>query len=427
MAIRKDVSVMKSTAPQIPLSAAPEKLTGLLGLFYLWMFVVLDRPQDFFPQLQAIRPALILSCLLVLCFLPQNPAASLESILSGTQTRLYACLLVVMTLGIPFSYYPTRSFNAVFVEQSANWLLFIFFYALIDSAAKLKRVLFLAVVGAGLYSLYCLAKGSLTDERLFFGDMFDPNDLAFFALTFLPFGCIFLAGEGHFRRLLSAGAISSGLLLTVHTGSRGGFIALALVCVLTVLSKSGAVTRWMKGVILVAAVPCLLFMLFGADTSRYSTILNPEGDYNYYDETGRLAIWERGIDLMVSHPATGVGVGCFGEAIADERSAAGLTPRWQTAHNAFIQVGAETGIPGLALFIAMTYTALAGFLRVKRSGASEDLTRIAEMGFIGLVGQVTSIMFLSQAYSPYWVFYMALPTVLLKLSAQERPGVRPCS
>ncbi len=49
------------------------------------------------------------------------------------------------------------------------------------------------------------------------------------------------------------------------------------------------------------------------------------------------------------------------------------------------------------------------------------------MGFIGLIGQVASIMFLSQAYSPYWVFYMVLPFVLLKLSAQEKPGVQPCS
>jgi hypothetical protein len=64
---------------------------------------------------------------------------------------------------------------------------------------------------------------------------------------------------------------------------------------------------------------------------------------------------------------------------------------------------------------------------VKKEGASEDLIRIAEMGFIGLMGQVVSIMFLSQAYSPYWVFYMVLPTVMLRLSAQENSGVHPCS
>ncbi len=419
--------MMESTSPQIPLSFGPEKRSALLGLFYVWMFIVLDRPQDFFPQLQAVRPALILSCLLVLFFLPQNPAAAFRSVVTCTQARLYACLLVVMVLGIPFSHYPTRSFKAVFVGQSGNWLLFFFFYALIDSVARLKRVLLLAVLGAGLYSVYCLAKGSLTDERLFFGDMFDPNDLAFFALTFLPFGCLFLTRGSRLFRLLSAGAIVSGLFLTVRTGSRGGFIALGLVCAVMLFSKSSAIARWMKGMLLIAAVPCLLFMLLGTSTSRYSTILNPEGDYNYFDETGRLAIWERGIDLIVSHPLTGVGVAGFDEAIADERTAAGLPPRWQSAHNAFIQIGAETGIPGLLLFITMMFTAFIGFMQVLRSGASEDLIRIAEMGFIGLVGQVASIMFLSQAYSPYWVFYMVLPTVLLRLSAREKSGVHPCS
>ena len=140
---------MKSTTAQIPLTYAPERLTILLGLFYLWLFMVLDRPQDFFPQLQAVRPALILGCLLVLFFLPQNPAAALKSVLTGRQSRLYVCLLAVMVLGIPFSRYPSRSFHAVFIEQSSNVLLFFFLYALIDSVAKLKRVLFLAVVSAG--------------------------------------------------------------------------------------------------------------------------------------------------------------------------------------------------------------------------------------------------------------------------------------
>ena len=427
MAIRKEVLVTKPTAAQIPLAYAPEKLTMLLGLFYVWLFTVLDRPQDFFPPLQAIRPALILGCLLLLFFLPQHPAAALKSTFAGRQARLYACLLALMVLDIPFSSYPGHSFHAVFVEQASNVLLFFFLYSLIDSVAKLKRVLFLAVLGAGLYSAFCLARGTFIDERLFFGEMFDPNDLAFFALTFLPFGCLFLIGEGRLRRLLSAGALVSGILLIIYSGSRGGFIAFAVVCGLIVFLKNRSITRSIKGILLLAGIPCVVFMLLGAGTSRYSTILNPESDYNYFDESGRLAIWERGIDLMASNPVTGVGVGCFDEAIGEVRKAEGLLPRWQAAHNAFIQIGAETGILGLVLFIAMIVNAFIGFVRVKRSDASIDLTKIAEMGFIGLIGHVASIIFLSQAYSPYWVFYMVLPFVLLKLSAQEKPGVQPCS
>ena len=187
-----------------------------------------------------------------------------------------------------------------------------------------------------------------------------------------------------------------------------------------------SITRSARRILLLAGIPCILFMLLGTGTSRYSTILNPEGDYNYFDETGRLAIWERGIDLMASNPVTGVGVGCFDEAIGEERKAAGLLPKWQAAHNAFIQIGAETGILGLVLFTAMILNALIGFARVKKA-AAVDLIRIAEMGFIGLIGQVASITFLSQAYSPYWVFYMVLPFVLLRLSAHEKPEVQPCS
>ena len=426
MAILKEVIVTKSTAAQIPLTYAPEKLTVLLGLFYLWLFMVFDRPQDFLPQLQTIRPALTLTCLLVLLFLPQNPPASLKTVLTCGQARLYACLLAVMVLGIPFSRYPGLSFHNVFIEQSTNMLLFFFFYTLIDSLAKLKRLLFLAVVGAGIYSTFCLAGGTFLEERLVFGDMFDPNDLAFFALTFLPFGCLFLTGEGRLRRLLSAGALVSGTLLIIYSGSRGGFIAFVIVCGLLAFTKNHSITRSARRILLLAGIPCVLFMLLGTGTSRYSTILNVEEDYNYFEETGRLAIWERGIDLMASNFVTGVGVGCFDQAIGEQRAEEGLLPRWQPAHNAFIQIGTETGLLGLALFIAMILNAFTGFARVKRSAASADLIKIAEMGFIGLVGQVASIMFLSQAYSPYWVFYIALSAVLLRLSAEEKQGVRPC-
>jgi O-antigen ligase len=332
-----------------------------------------------------------------------------------------------MVLGIPFSHYPGRSFHAVFLEQSANVFLFALFYALIDSTEKLKRLLFFAVAGAGLYSLICLAKGNMTNQRLFFGAMFDPNDLAFFALTFLPFGFIFLTGETRLRRLLSLASLFSCAVLIIYTNSRGGFVALGLVCLLMLISGGRTIRSWMKGVLLIAAVPCLLFMLLGGGASRYSTLLNPKADYNYYDETGRLAIWGKGIDLMVSNPVLGVGVGCFEEAIGEQRKVLGLPPRWQSPHNAFIQVGAETGVLGLGLFVAMIVSALAGFRRAKREAPSEDLAKVAEMGFVGLIGQIASIMFLSQAYSPYWVFYMAMPFVLLRLAVLEKQEAQTCS
>ncbi len=42
------------------------------------------------------------------------------------------------------------------------------------------------------------------------------------------------------------------------------------------------------------------------------------------------------------------------------------------------------------------------------------------MGLLGFVGMFTAAMFLSQAYSLYWVFYVAFSAVANQLFAQEK-------
>jgi len=80
------------------------------------------------------------------------------------------------------------------------------------------------------------------------------------------------------------------------------------------------------------------------------TIIKPEEDYNRTAEEGRVKIWKRGIGYMMLHPVFGVGAANFPVAEGTisplaGRTEVGLGVKWGAAHDSFVQIGAELGIP----------------------------------------------------------------------------------
>ena len=388
-------------------------------VFCIWTFVLLCRPQDIFPILAEIRPALLSGVLtLAIVFLRfreiRGPSFSHER-----QVILYTALFFVMVFGIPFSLYRKLSFMTVFAEYINVILFFYIFFKVINSIRKLKKILLLMCLGNGLYLLFSLIVGSYYYNRLYFGKMFDPNDLAFFALSFLPLNLIFLGRENHF--LAKFGCLACFgicVLIIILTGSRGGNIAFGFVlCVLMVMKSSTIGKKFKVSLILV----CIIFMInLPANIDRVLTIFSTEEDYNITEETGRIAIWKSGWSIFLNYPLTGVGVGCFGEALGKERELKGLeTTGWQAAHNMVVQIGVETGIFGLFLFLFLSYNVFRIFLNVRRSSISTNLVQVSEMGILGFLGLFISGMFLSQAYSLYWAFYVVISASVNQLLAVE--------
>src|SRR5258708_33328068 len=101
--------------------------------------------------------------------------------------------------------------------------------------------------------------------------------------------------------------------------------------------------------------------------------ITSKDDYNHTSETGRMQIWSRGIGYMLANPLLGVGPNNFPAAEGTlsplaERQQYGIGVRWNAAHNSFVQIGAELGLPGLTLFVAVIASA---FAALRRSGPAE--------------------------------------------------------
>jgi len=379
--------------------------------FCLWSLILLCRPQDYFGVLSEIRPGLVSTVIMLMVMIMYANQIQGPSFFHEKQMKYYSALLLIMIVGIPTALYARLSFNTIFTEYIVTILYFFVFYKLVNSVSKLSTILFLGCLGSGVYLVISLFSLEYIAGRLYFGTMFDSNDLAYFSLVFLPFNLLFMRRNYAFWvRVACLLALGAGTLVILLSGSRGGLLAF-VIALLILLTRTRTIKAPMKLLILLAVLVALV--VAPINYARFATMSNLENDYNVQAETGRLAIWGIGIRTLLENPLTGVGVKNFPRAVGEDRAARDAnTRRWQAAHNSLVQIGAETGFVGLFVFCLLSYNVVRIFKKVKIKATDKMMIDVAEMGLVGFAGMFVSSMFLSQAYSIYFVFYFAMSAIM---------------
>lgn len=204
---------------------------------------------------------------------------------------------------------------------------------------------------------------------LLLSDPANPNVMAGFLIILLPIAYAFLLFTWRdlsvIEKLLSLLAVFAATVMLVMTQSRGAWLAFLLATgVLVAL-------RWRKagiviGVGLLIAIIAVIF--FGA-----STLLEGfAGEGQLLSLEGRLEVWSRALYMIQDFSLTGVGMGLFMD-VTDL-----LYPFFlfrpgtiEHAHNLYLQVAADLGLPGLVAWLAvlggMTYTAWRLYLAGRRN------------------------------------------------------------
>jgi len=224
------------------------------------------------------------------------------------------------------------------------------------------------------------------------------------------------------------GALGTLAVGLVWSGSRGGFLALLVTMGFVLVGFTTVPRKWR-----LAGFTIILALVAAMASDRYwtamQTILKPSQDYNETSETGRLQTWERGIGYMAEHPLLGVGADnfWFAEGTISPlawRQRYGRAVRWGAAHNSFVQVGAELGVPGLLLFVAILVSTFACLRRVvkyarRTAPGAPGPPRLAQALMAALVGFIVGAFFLSLAYAEMLYTLVALAVALEKVI---RPG-----
>ncbi len=249
--------------------------------------------------------------------------------------------------------------------------------------------------------------------RLSEGYMYDPNDIGLILVVGLPL-CMWLIEARRGAVKVFAGVVlGTSVFAIARTGSRGAFLALAVVGFSMLVIALGRVSIAKR----VAAVATIFVLLNVAAPPGYwnqmSTMLSAEEDYNWTSKTGRKAIALRGLGYMSDYPLAGLGLGNFGRAegtISPMAAAAmpGEGVRWTSPHNSYIQVGAELGLPGGIVFLALVFGSMGGLHLLSRRasrrwGESEDpARRLVMLGgrylTLSYVGFSIGAFFLTFAY-----------------------------
>lgn len=227
------------------------------------------------------------------------------------------------------------------------------------------------------------------------GFMNDNNSFALVLCMVLPLLAGFALAEGR-RSVRIAAAVAAGLcvLSILFTFSRGGFLTLCLVGGLLVWRSR---RRLVVGGVLALALTCFLFFTSDKMTAEYAaragSITNYEQDGS---AQGRLTAWVTSWRVFLDYPVFGVGPNNFA-AVYDRYSPA--PGRFRVAHNSYLQLLAECGMPAVLLFVGALAAAYWRLQKLRKATSLSWVEIQARMFQISILGYVLGSMFLNQAYN----------------------------
>lgn len=392
------------------------------------ILTLLGRVQELIPPLAYLKPVMLAMLIGGVSLLIYYPYGSV-----GRPPRRPTIFWLLTSIGfaasIPMSLYMSKSVEFLALTYLCTSFLFLLVSQCVRRLETLEAMAFSLLLVSLLLGIGILVnpRRLVTDTgfRYSVSDTYDSNDLALVFAMGIPFVFYWFWRGGVVMKLL---AVLSALVAVygIHlTGSRGGLIALATVIVYMVLriKEIGPIIRGL----LVAAMLLGAALATQTDTFQQLILAAKGQDYNTTAEDGRLQVWRRGLGYIATHPLTGVGIVCFEEAEGklSGRSTTARGIRWTAAHNSYIQVCAENGIPTFIFWLGMIFSSLAELRRQRRilEPLSDDpmIHRVLVLrGMVqtSLVAYVVGAFFLSLGYLAYLYLLVGMTVALAEITDQ---------
>jgi putative inorganic carbon (hco3(-)) transporter len=400
------------------------------GLLYfavagmIWTYVW--RVQQVFPALSRI--VMPISLLAIAAYAVRKDAIPRLKRLRHPIFRYAVLTLGWMILSVPDGVYPGYAARFIYQDHIKTVILFVLIAASIRTMKDVEKYALAHVAGALMFGGMSLWINAIDRSGRLSGiGYYDPNDLCMTMVCMLPIALYFvIRKKGLASRLLGFAALGVFAVVIIRTGSRGGFLGLLalgayLLFQFRALKPS---VRWA-----VVAVASIAFVTFASDEywEQMRTLLNPQADYNWAgkSDTGRMEVWKRGLGYMFQNPIVGVGASSFFAAegaseLAQERALMGRGMKWSVSHNAYVQIGAELGIPGLAFLLLLLFHAFDGPRRIARTRRGTDEAAFGDVLSASVLGFAVTSTFLSSAYSPLLYANLGVALGFLRVMAAQQ-------
>jgi putative inorganic carbon (HCO3(-)) transporter len=386
-----------------------EPFTGLVN----YLVLLYLRPQEFVPALESLPLMLLVGSatfgimifhfILIRRKIPVTPAP---------QNVLMVLLLGAIVLSHLSHLFLHGALHSA-REFLSTLVMYFLIVALVNTETKMRITLYLltmltlvlAIQGiVQFYTGFGLAQQTMIVGRIrSIGIFADPNDLALTFLMVMPFMFFTLLDSRAILVKLQSIAILAMLGYAFYlTGSRGGFLGLAVLAFLLFVRRFGLRLGSIVGVVSV-------ILLFAVSPERFGN-LSPQEASAY----GRIEAWGRGLSLLKANPLFGTGAGTF------------MNFHYRTAHNSFVLCASELGLAGLFVWVLLIFISMKNLFFIGTEARGRGLISIALLSdslFFAFVGYLTAGFFLSRTYNELLYIMIGLTVAVTSIFA-DRTGER---
>ena len=297
----------------------------------------------------------------------------------------------------------------------------VFFFARMlggDRASRRRLVTWLVAFGT-FEALYGLVQYLTGWQRIFgyvkkynleeaTGTYINRNHFAGFLEMVIPFGVALVLYENaklarkvmrgrnaRIKRLLGGRKVSRiGLwLLTATVMVAGLFFSLSRMGIISAVASLAVMAAfagfqrkaglWVAAGVLACGIILVLWIGAGPALGRFGTVSE---EYTSVDDS-RWSLWKDTVRLIGGHPLLGSGLGTFPVAFTRVQSTF-LAQFVNHAHNDYLEIASDLGIPAAALFFGSTGALL---VRVARKAASSEVSFERAMA-LGCLGSIMAIL-----------------------------------
>jgi len=373
----------------------------------VWEYVL----QGGLTVVKVIGAACVLYALVYLLVRPATPV-----FFRTKQARLFVILWAVAAVSY-FTKGTSRGWDvSPFVSYTSFLALFFVTVVVISSLSRLRRSALVAIGSLAFASLYVLRewqKHPGTGEGFRPGWVVgDANYFTVSAILALALG-LYLAVDPErprWERIYCSICFGLTLAAVILAASRGGFLGLGAAFLLGVYrSRKPLRNLALTGFL---SVPLILV----APSSPVHRIMYPSPSDRKSTELHRI-LWKTGLHMVEKHPLTGVGLGRF-KPVEDQYWDVPLN-RAFIAHNAYVEIAAEMGLPALLLFFAILFHAYQSFEKVRKLALEFRIPLLSRLSVgleVGLVGCSVSLFFVSGQYQKLLWFVIFLSAVVPQLA-----------
>ena len=415
--------LLSSPRPEIVPALVIAVIIGLTFLFYPYLgilvYLILSylRFEETVPALGNLHLTRLLAIALIVVWAIRAAITKSKLYLQEKGLILLYLFFLMLAFSIPFSFWPTKSFNT-FVDMLKILIFTILFIQLIDTQKKLKSFFWVFLIVNGFLALNAIKNFLLLGTMAVTtriggggeGFLGDANDFALALNIALPFTFYqFLAEKKKVLKFLYLLFLILFTLGVISTASRGGFITLFIVFFYFILKSK----QKLIGIFAIILIFISVFFFTPREYwQRQMTITSYQQDES---AMGRVNAWKTGIRMFLDRPLLGVGAATYELSYGSKYGGP-----WLVSHNAYIQIAAETGIFGILFYLGLMFYIFRQATLIIKNTREESYLKSISFGLKGaLLAYAVGSFFLSVGYYPHLYLLLSIVIVLKILRKQK--------